>query len=530
MAFVLENEFGALALDASVQDTNTALGTIIARLALLADDASVDAVNTTLANTIHGDLAGLIAAVNDAEATLVTINTRAQVLSTEATLQAAVTAIEALGGDPVATEATLANLLAEAVLIKASVDGLLTDTQLRASPVSVAVTDFPAEVEVKNDAGNPLATADAGLGTDGAAPPAVAGTGVRGWTRGIYEKLSGALDISDRAGRVLGKITTDDGAQATIGATTDAATASGTAGTLQSYTRRIRDKIDALVDRLPAALAPNGGLKVEQNPTGYNEPPGNPFSLGNGGTTGTIDTATLGRWVTVQVGQNSNSNTLTWECSNDGVNWLTFTLQTRTAGSGTGGATASASPNIYTGQVPTRYVRFRVTVWTAGTVDFDVKFHSVPTVPMWVAVDTELPTGTTLADAASNPSAPAVGADLSVWNGTTWDRVRGSITNGLLVDVSGRGATATDQDDTAISSVAIQLLAANTSRKGVMIQNVGASNMRVTFDGSTPTATHGKRVAPGGMIALSMPFCATGAIKAIREAGSDTVASVTELV
>jgi hypothetical protein len=32
------------------------------------------------------------------------------------------------------------------------------------------------------------------------------------------------------------------------------------------------------------------------------------------------------------------------------------------------------------------------------------------------------------------------------------------------------------------------------------------------------------------MIALSMPFCATGAIKAIREAGSDTVASVTELV
>lgn len=36
---------------------------------------------------------------------------------------------------------------------------------------------------------------DASIGTDGATPPAIAGTGVRGWLRGIYEKLTGGVPI-----------------------------------------------------------------------------------------------------------------------------------------------------------------------------------------------------------------------------------------------------------------------------------------------------------------------------------------------
>jgi len=39
-------------------------------------------------------------------------------------------------------------------------------------------------------------------------------------------------------------------------------------------------------------------------------------------------------------------------------------------------------------------------------------------------VETELPAAAALADAASNPTAPAVGADLQGFNGATWDRVR----------------------------------------------------------------------------------------------------------
>ncbi|MBA3760130.1 MAG: hypothetical protein H0X07_06310 [Gemmatimonadales bacterium] len=40
--------------------------------------------------------------------------------------------------------------------------------------------------------------------------------------------------------------------------------------------------------------------------------------------------------------------------------------------------------------------------------------------------DTELPAAAVLADAAANPTAPAVGAHNLSWNGTTWDRLRGA--------------------------------------------------------------------------------------------------------
>jgi hypothetical protein len=47
-----------------------------------------------------------------------------------------------------------------------------------------------------------------------------------------------------------------------------------------------------------------------------------------------------------------------------------------------------------------------------------------------------LGTANALSDATSNPVAPLTGAMLHAFNGTSWDRVRGSVTNGLLVDVS----------------------------------------------------------------------------------------------
>ena len=39
-------------------------------------------------------------------------------------------------------------------------------------------------------------------------------------------------------------------------------------------------------------------------------------------------------------------------------------------------------------------------------------------------VDSELPTAAALADAATNPTAPMIGANLQGYNGATWDRVR----------------------------------------------------------------------------------------------------------
>jgi hypothetical protein len=53
-----------------------------------------------------------------------------------------------------------------------------------------------------------------------------------------------------------------------------------------------------------------------------------------------------------------------------------------------------------------------------------------------VTVDSELPAAGALGDGATNPTTPMIGANAMLFNGTTWDRMRGDITNGLDVDVT----------------------------------------------------------------------------------------------
>lgn len=63
-----------------------------------------------------------------------------------------------------------------------------------------------------------------------------------------------------------------------------------------------------------------------------------------------------------------------------------------------------------------------------------------------VTVDTELPAAATLADATPNPSTVAFGGLMSLYNGTTWDRVRGDTANGIDVDVTRVGGNVTVVD------------------------------------------------------------------------------------
>ncbi|MCX6023786.1 MAG: hypothetical protein NTZ05_19075 [Chloroflexi bacterium] len=53
------------------------------------------------------------------------------------------------------------------------------------------------------------------------------------------------------------------------------------------------------------------------------------------------------------------------------------------------------------------------------------------------AIKTALPTAAALADATANPTAPAVGAFAHLFNGATWDRMRGDTSAGLDVDPTG---------------------------------------------------------------------------------------------
>ena len=61
------------------------------------------------------------------------------------------------------------------------------------------------------------------------------------------------------------------------------------------------------------------------------------------------------------------------------------------------------------------------------------RFYS--TAPTTTA-DTELPAAAALSDAAANPTTTMIGANLLVWNGTTWDRAPATTANGLDVDVT----------------------------------------------------------------------------------------------
>jgi hypothetical protein len=57
------------------------------------------------------------------------------------------------------------------------------------------------------------------------------------------------------------------------------------------------------------------------------------------------------------------------------------------------------------------------------------------TVTGTVAVDTELPAASALADNDPNPTTSRVGANLLIWDGATWDRAPGNSTDGLLVNL-----------------------------------------------------------------------------------------------
>jgi len=73
-----------------------------------------------------------------------------------------------------------------------------------------------------------------------------------------------------------------------------------------------------------------------------------------------------------------------------------------------------------------------------GLQKFEVTFAA------GASVDTELPAAAALADNTANPTAPAVGAFLMAWDGANWDRVPGTSANGLTVTLSGASVVDTE--------------------------------------------------------------------------------------
>lgn len=116
-------------------------------------------------------------------------------------------------------------------------------------------------------------------------------------------------------------------------------------------------------------------------------------------------------------------------------------------------------------------------------------------------------------------------SDLWVFNGTTWDRLRGD-TLGIHVSRQATAATATlsNVNDTATSTT---LLAANTSRKGASIHNDSTAVLYVKF-GTTASATS-FTVKMAADAHYEVPFGFTGRIDGIWASDASGAARITEL-
>lgn len=116
-----------------------------------------------------------------------------------------------------------------------------------------------------------------------------------------------------------------------------------------------------------------------------------------------------------------------------------------------------------------------------------------------VTADTELPAATALADGTANPTAPAVGAHLMGWNGTTWDRLDIDSNDNLNVNLNTRLDATNDAvrlgDGTDLANVtaAGELNVLASAQPGVDIGDVtinnaaGASAVNVQDGGNSLT-------------------------------------------
>lgn len=110
-----------------------------------------------------------------------------------------------------------------------------------------------------------------------------------------------------------------------------------------------------------------------------------------------------------------------------------------------------------------------------------------------VTVDSELPAAAALADGASNPTTPTVGAAGLTWNGATWDRVKSAATG---QDSTGTGIQAVgiqaQLDDTSTTTVTENQFAnlRMSSRRALLVEGVASgTNINVNLAASAATVT-----------------------------------------
>lgn len=117
-------------------------------------------------------------------------------------------------------------------------------------------------------------------------------------------------------------------------------------------------------------------------------------------------------------------------------------------------------------------------------------------------------------------------ARLYGFNGTTWDRIRGDITNGLDVDVTRLpnlpSASTGSYGTVSVGATATVIAAANSARKSLIIRNTSTGTVYIGYDSSV-TTSNGFPVAQKDAYEINQTNLYTGAVYGIVASGTSDV-------
>jgi len=85
-------------------------------------------------------------------------------------------------------------------------------------------------------------------------------------------------------------------------------------------------------------------------------------------------------------------------------------------------------------------------------------------------------------------------------------------------------------DAVTVSNAAIQLVAENPSRVGLILQETGGEPVRITNDSSDVSTTKGFQLDASTDVQFQGTLCPSDPLWAIRQGGSDGTVVVTEII
>lgn len=143
-------------------------------------------------------------------------------------------------------------------------------------------------------------------------------------------------------------------------------------------------------------------------------------------------------------------------------------------------------------------------------------------------VNTELPAAAVLADTTANPTVPLVGSAGLLFNGTTWDRIRGDTTNGLDVDVTRLPAIPAGANNigtvelsaTALAALETITVAQVTAAIPAGDNNIG--NVDIVTVPTDPFGANADAASATGSISAKLRFVAATGIPITSIAAGDT--------